>query len=111
MPTLWMSRRRSIDVIDAELARLRTSTWAESGRAKSGPCIRACPPGGRIRGRVDCAYHGQEAPGAMSMNGHNGEPSGVGPLSHIKVLDLCHARAGPTCVRVLADFGADVIQV
>src|SRR5947209_16391783 len=41
----------------------------------------------------------------------NGARSGVGPLSHIKVLDLCHARAGPTCVRVLADFGAEVVQV
>lgn len=34
-----------------------------------------------------------------------------GPLSHIKVIDLCLARAGPTCVRQLADMGADVIQV
>lgn len=41
----------------------------------------------------------------------NGTESGVGPLAHIKVLDLCHARAGPTCVRVLADHGAQVIQV
>jgi crotonobetainyl-CoA:carnitine CoA-transferase CaiB-like acyl-CoA transferase len=34
-----------------------------------------------------------------------------GPLSHIKVIDLTHARAGPTCVRVLADHGAQVTQV
>ena len=34
-----------------------------------------------------------------------------GPLSHIRVLDLCQARAGPTAVRVLADHGAQVIQV
>jgi len=34
-----------------------------------------------------------------------------GPLSHVKVLDLCQARAGPTAVRVLADLGAQVIQV
>ena len=34
-----------------------------------------------------------------------------GPLAHIKVIDLCLARAGPTCVRALADMGADVIQV
>jgi crotonobetainyl-CoA:carnitine CoA-transferase CaiB-like acyl-CoA transferase len=37
--------------------------------------------------------------------------SANGPLAGIKVVDLCIARAGPTCVRVLADFGADVIQV
>jgi len=35
----------------------------------------------------------------------------TGPLSHIKVLDLTQARAGPTAVRQLADMGADVVQV
>ena len=34
-----------------------------------------------------------------------------GPLGHIKVLDLCQARAGPTAVRILADLGAQVIQI
>ncbi len=33
------------------------------------------------------------------------------PLSHITVIDLTRFRAGPTCVRQLADMGADVIQV
>jgi formyl-CoA transferase len=33
------------------------------------------------------------------------------PLSHIKVIDLTRARSGPTCVRQLADMGAQVIKV
>ena len=32
------------------------------------------------------------------------------PLSHIQVIDLTRARAGPTCVRQLADMGAQVIK-
>jgi crotonobetainyl-CoA:carnitine CoA-transferase CaiB-like acyl-CoA transferase len=34
-----------------------------------------------------------------------------GPLSHVKVVDLTQARSGPTCVRQLADMGAQVVQV
>jgi len=33
------------------------------------------------------------------------------PLSHIKVLDLTLARAGPTAVRQFADWGADVVRI
>jgi len=33
------------------------------------------------------------------------------PLSRFTVLDLTHARAGPTAVRLLADWGARVIKI
>jgi len=33
------------------------------------------------------------------------------PLSRFKVIDLSRVRAGPTCVRQLADWGAEVIKV
>src|ERR1700693_1231339 len=33
------------------------------------------------------------------------------PLSDIKVLDITRARSGPTAVRQLADWGADVLKI
>ena len=38
-------------------------------------------------------------------------PESRGPLARFKVVDLSRVRAGPTTVRQLADWGADVIKV
>jgi crotonobetainyl-CoA:carnitine CoA-transferase CaiB-like acyl-CoA transferase len=39
------------------------------------------------------------------------EPDLAHPLQGMKVIDLCLALAGPTCGRLLLEFGADVIKV
>jgi len=51
------------------------------------------------------AFHGR------LLSGRSAVTSARLPLSKLFVLDLTHARAGPTAVRQLADWGADVIKV
>jgi crotonobetainyl-CoA:carnitine CoA-transferase CaiB-like acyl-CoA transferase len=38
-------------------------------------------------------------------------PIASSALAHLRILDLTRARGGPTCSRIFADFGADVIKV
>ncbi len=38
-------------------------------------------------------------------------PDRSGPLASLRVVEFAHIMAGPTCGRMLADMGADVIKV
>src|SRR5450830_1397622 len=38
-------------------------------------------------------------------------PPAATALARLRILDLSRVRAGPTCVKQFADFGADVIKI
>src|SRR6201993_2946209 len=62
----------------------------------------------RDRRSVQCVFDeipADENGGTMNLS------AGQGPLARFKVLDLSRVRAGPTAVRQLADWGAQVIKV
>src|SRR5260370_28451089 len=72
------------------------------------------PP--RLHGKAQAAVQGKivvvmHKPADASGNAPLPTQAAPLPLSRFKVIDLTLARAGPSCVRTLADWGADVIRV
>jgi crotonobetainyl-CoA:carnitine CoA-transferase CaiB-like acyl-CoA transferase len=48
---------------------------------------------------------------ADTVRGERGPSAGATALKGVKILDFTHSWAGPHAVRVLADFGADVVRI
>jgi crotonobetainyl-CoA:carnitine CoA-transferase CaiB-like acyl-CoA transferase len=48
-------------------------------------------------------------PAAPEPNGH--QPAAAGPLAGLRVLEMGSLVAGPFCTRLLAEFGAEVIEI
>src|SRR5688572_30003966 len=66
-----------------------------AGRESYHARLRSARPSNQFRGMM---------PIAMNNNGSL-------PLARFKVLDLTRARAGPTCVRQLVDWGAEAVKI
>src|SRR5665213_2918650 len=82
--------------------RFRVNMARNLGRSGSPPIPIPQTPRARLDGSGVCG---------IGMGGESAMRIEDKPLAGLMVLDLTLARAGPTCVRHLSDWGADVIAV
>ena len=83
--------------------------YVGSSEAGQGGCTSVLSPGGVVsRAAIGYAslplFHRQSA---TDMPRITASPA----LSRLRILDLTRVRAGPTCVKQFADFGADVVKI
>src|ERR1019366_9378500 len=89
---------------------------APAGRGRHKGLPRRDHPGARSRRAQEARYYGDlhrgnEARGRRRLARGASRVTATGPLSAIRVIEVCHMLAGPYCGMLLADLGAEVIKV